>query len=144
SASCGSTSFDTATQTWHTTIPVSGSDEIFLSGVAFPVPPGFSKVSGAVTWQGTMSTDTPSVTMSWKWGAAVDSSFTTDYNAVAPKAAHANTCGLSNSDHAGTPEGSLDVVSLKKYVVGGARGGGGSDFTGSWSGTVNVVPVCQK
>jgi len=28
-------------------------------------------------------------------------------------------------------------------VIGGARGGGGSNWTGSWSGTVNVTPVCQ-
>ena len=52
-----------------------------------------------------MSSDTPGVDVQWKWGAAVYSSFTTDYNMVAPKAAHSNTCGLNNSDHAGTPEG---------------------------------------
>jgi hypothetical protein len=142
-ATCASTSFDTSTQTWRTTVPGSGGDEVFLSGVAFPVPTGFAKVNGNVTWQGTMGTDTPSVTTSWKWGAAVYSSFTTDYNAVAPKAAHQNACAMNNGDHAGTPEGSLNGVSLKKYVVGGARGGGGSNFTGSWSGTANVVPVCQ-
>jgi hypothetical protein len=50
---------------------------------------------------------------------------------------------MNNGDHAGTPEGSLNGVSLQKYVVGGARCGGGSNFTGSWSGTANVVPVCQ-
>jgi hypothetical protein len=144
SATCASTIFDAGMQTWRTTVPLSGSDEIFVSGLAFPVPAGFSKVSGAVTWQGTMSTDTPTLTMNWKWGAAVYSNFTSDYSTVAPKAAHTNTCAINNSDHAGTPEGSVNGLSLKKYVVGGARGGGGSNFTGSWSGTVNVVPVCPK
>jgi len=34
-----------------------------------------------------------------------------------------------NSGHAGTPE------SFKSFVTGGARGGGGSHFTGSYGGT---------
>jgi hypothetical protein len=47
-----------------------------------------------------MSSDTPGVDVQWKWGAAVYNTFTTDYNAVAPKAAHSNTCALNNSDKA--------------------------------------------
>ena len=34
-----------------------------------------------------------------------------------------------NSDHAGTPE------FFEDDVIGGARGGGGSNYTGSYSGT---------
>jgi hypothetical protein len=37
-----------------------------------------------------------------------------------------------NADHAGTPE------SFKKSVTGGAMGGGGSNYTGSYSGTGSV------
>src|SRR5438876_11122063 len=37
-----------------------------------------------------------------------------------------------NSDHAGTPE------NLKTFVTGGARGGGGSNFTGSLSAISGV------
>ena len=37
-----------------------------------------------------------------------------------------------NSDHAGTPE------NFKSFVTGGARGGGGSNFTGSYSATAAV------
>ena len=143
-ASCSSTTFDTSSQTWRTTVPLKSSDEIFLSGLAFPVPSGFSKVNGNVTWQGSMSADQPGIGIQWKWGAAVYSNFTTDYNAVAPKAAHSNTCALNNSDHAGTPEGTLNGMSLQKLVIGGARGGGGSNFTGSWSGTVSVTPACAQ
>ena len=141
-ASCSSTTFDTITQTWRTVVPPSGSDEIFISGLAFPVPSGFSKVNGNVNWQGSMSSDTAGIGVQWKWGAAVYSSFTTDYNMVAPKAADSNTCGLNNSDHAGTPEGFLNGMSLQRLVIGGARGGGGSNFTGSWSGTVSVPFAC--
>jgi hypothetical protein len=138
SVSCASTTFDTLTQTWRTTVPVTGSDEIFISGLAFPVTSGFSKVNGNVKWNGSMSSDKSGVGVQWKWGAAVYSIFSSDYSVVAPKAAHSNTCGLNNLDHAGTPEGSLNGMSLQKLVIGGARGGGGSNFTGSWSGTVSV------
>jgi hypothetical protein len=37
-----------------------------------------------------------------------------------------------NADHAGTPE------NFKSYVIGGATGGGGSNYTGGYSGTVSV------
>jgi len=68
----------------------------------------------------------------WKWGAAVYTYFTTDYNALQVKASHQNACGVNNSDHAGTPEGTDTSTgeSFKGFVIGGARGGGGSNFTG--------------
>jgi len=149
SAVCASTSFDTLTQTWMTTVPLSGSDEIFLSGLAFPVPASFAnvggKVAGPVTWQGTFFTDVP-ITVDWKWGAAVYTTFSTDYNQDSIKPTHSNSCAYANSDHAGTPQG-FDTSSgnpFKSFVIGGARGGGGSNFTGSWSGTQGVTTVCAS
>jgi len=47
-AVCSSTTFNSATNTWTTTVPLAGSDEIFLSGVSFPVPSGFAAVGGHV------------------------------------------------------------------------------------------------
>jgi len=142
SASCTSTTFDTVTNTWMTTVPVSGDDEIFLTGLAWPVPSGGLR-GGAnpVNFTGTYSSETsaPGLSIEMKWGAAAYSNFTTDYNALQIKAGHQTACGPSNGDHAGTPEG-VDNTNTpwKKYVVGGARGGGGSNFTGSWSGTLNI------
>src|ERR1700688_1679959 len=69
-AACASTSFDTASNTWMTTVPLAGSDEIFLAGVAFPVPVGFSRVNGPVTWQGSFTSNTAGISVAWKWGAA--------------------------------------------------------------------------
>ena len=40
SATCSSTTFSTMTNTWTTTVPVKGDDEIFLTGLAWPVPSG--------------------------------------------------------------------------------------------------------
>ena len=147
STTCASTSFDTGTNTWMTTVPLSGSDEIFLTGVAFPVPATFAdangRIQGPVTWQGTFASSAAGVTVGWKWGAAVYKVFTTNYNVLGVKPAHTNTCLYDNSDHAGTPEG-VDPGSgrpFKSFVTGGARGGGGSNWTGSWSGTAGAT-IC--
>jgi hypothetical protein len=76
-------------------------------------------------------------------GAAVYTVLTTNYNVLGVKPAHTNTCLYDNSDHAGTPEG-IDPGSgrpFKSFVTGGARGGGGSNWTGSWSGTAGAT-IC--
>ena len=147
-ATCASTTFDSATNTWNTIVPIAGSDEIFLSGLSFPVPASFANagglVSGAVSWQGTFGSTSNAVSISWKWGAAVYTTFSTDYNALGVKPTHTNACAYSNSDHAGTPEG-VDAQSgnpFKSFVIGGARGGGGSNWTGSWSGTKPIAFSC--
>jgi hypothetical protein len=49
---------------------------------------------------------------------------------VGAKPVDANNLSIyHNSDHAGTPE------NFKNCVTGGARGGGGSNWTGSYSAT---------
>jgi hypothetical protein len=138
SVSCASVSFDTTNHQWIVTVPVSGSDEIFLSGLSFPVPSG--GLPGGiknVTWSGTFSSSTSGISDQWKWGAAIYTSFGADYNSLGVKPTHQNACNLNNGDHAGTPE------NFKSNVVGGATGGGGSNWTGSWSGTQSVKPSCS-
>ena len=148
-AACSVTTFDTASNTWNTIVPIGGSDEIFLTGVAFPVPASFGsvngRVEGPVRWTGAFNSNTAGISATWKWGAAVYTVFSTDYNSLGIKPTHTRTCLYNNSDHAGTPEG-VDPGSGKPYksfVTGGARGGGGSNWTGSWSATVGVS-VCQS
>jgi hypothetical protein len=128
-----------------TTVPLSGDDEIFLTGLAWPVPSGgLAPGANPVNFSGTYSAESnaPGLSIQMQWSAAAYSSFTTDYNALQIKAGHQHGCGQNNGDHAGTPEGvdSTDTP-WKHYLVGGPRGGGGSNFTGSWSGTLNV-PIC--
>ena len=144
---CTSTTFDTMTNSWMATVPISGDDEIFLTGLAWPVPSGgLPGGINPVNWQGTFNTSTPGISLNWKWGAAVYSGFTTNYNALAVKAVtHKTACGMDNGDQAGTPEGvNGNNQPWKQFVVGGSRGGGGSNWTGSWSGTASVKPVCHK
>jgi hypothetical protein len=128
-------------------VPLIHTDEIFLSGVAFPVPASFAlaggRVQGNVTWQGNFSASVTGIQIGWKWSAAVYKGFSTDYNVLGIKPTHTGSCLYNNSDHAGTPEG-IDPssgLSFKSLVTGGARGGGGSDWTGGWSGT-DWVSAC--
>jgi hypothetical protein len=133
------------TNTWTTTVPVKGDDEIFLSGLAVPVPFSGRLGGNNVSWTGEFSPSVPGISIEWKWGAAVYTAFTTDYNALAVKAGHQTACGQNNGDHAGTPEGVNNKNQpWKQFVTGGARGGGGSNWTGSWSGTQAVSPSCPR
>ena len=144
SAGCITTMFDSLTNTFVTTVPLGGSDEIFLDGLSYQVPaPGLPGGINPIVWEGEFSSSVP-LQIAWKWGAAVYSQFSTNYSALGVKPSHTNACAYNNSDHAGTPEGvNSQNMPWKDFVIGGARGGGGSNFTGSWTGTVNVTTVCQ-
>jgi hypothetical protein len=123
---------------WITTVPLSGlAGNVFLDGFALqaPTPDGFPSGIKDLTWQGTFFSVTPGLTVQWQWAAAVYRTFSPDYNALGVKPVDDNKASLyQNSDHAGTPE------NFKAFVTGGATGGGGSNFTGSYSGTGSTVP----
>lgn len=126
---------------WVTTVPLSGlSGKVFLDGVALqaPTPGGFPGGIKNVSWQGTFFSLTPGLNVQWQWAAAVyrAADFSADYNALGVKPVDDNDASAyQNSDHAGTPE------NFKNLVTGGARGGGGSNYTGSYSGTGSSVPM---
>jgi hypothetical protein len=126
---------------WVTTVPLSGlAGNVFLDGVALraPMPDGFPGGIHDVTWQGMFFSVTPGLKIQWQWAAAVyrKADFSDDYNALGVKPVDDNKASLyQNSDHAGTPE------NFRPYVVGGARGGGGSNYTGSYSATGSSVPM---
>ena len=63
------------------------------------------------------------------------SNFSADYNALGVKPVDDKVQNpYLNSDHAGTPE------NFKSFVIGGATGGGGGNFTGGLSATKSVGP----
>ena len=120
---------------WITSLPSSGlSGKYFLTGVAVQVPSGgWPGGIHPVSWTGAFSSS-PSLSVHWQFAAAVYTQFDADYNALGVKPVDDNDASqYRNSDHAGTPE------YFKQYVIGGARGGGGSNYTGSYSGTVSCV-----
>jgi hypothetical protein len=114
-----------------TTVPASGlAGNTFLSAFSYLVPATIPGGVNPVTWSGTITSDTPGVTINWQWAAAVYTSFSSNYTALGVKPVDDNNASIyQNADHAGTPE------SYKQNVTGGARGGGGSNYTGSYSGT---------
>ena len=110
------------------------SGNTFLTGLAFRVPPtGFPGDIKPLTWAAVFSSRSPGVDIHWQWSAAGYTSFSTNYNTLGIKPTDAPGASLYlNSEHAGTPE------AYKSFVVGGAMGGGGSNATGSYSGTADV------
>src|SRR5579859_285884 len=130
SATTASTVFDAVHNQWQTTVPASYSGNVFLAGLSDNLSSSLPGGINPVNWTATFYTDTTGVSLQWQWAAAVYTSFSSNYSALGVKPADA----ITNSDHAGTPE------NYKSYVIGGARGGGGSNWTGSYSGTASVTP----
>ena len=109
-------------------MPVSGADADLLSGLRLSPSGGLPGGVNPINWGGTFSSTTTGVQIQWQWGAAVYTHFDT-YNAIGVKPVHGAADNYPGGDHAGVPENE------RSYVIGGARGGGGSNWTGSWSGT---------
>ena len=130
------TTFDTVHNEWDITVPSSGiSGNVFLSGLAFKVPAnGLPGGINPVTWSGNFIDNVPNTSVNWQWAAAVYTTFSSSYGSLGVKPLDTATGQYNNSDHAGTPE------NYKSFVTGGARGGGGSNYTGSYSGTGTVTP----
>jgi hypothetical protein len=117
-----------------TTVPASFGDNVFLSGLSYQFPSGLPGGIHSVTWSGTVS---GAGQIQWQWAAAVYSQFTTNYNSLGIKPTHStNLDAYQNGDQAGTPE------NFKQFVIGGATGGGGSNWTGSYSGTASASASC--
>ena len=138
SATSATTSFDSSKNAWITNLPSTGlAGNSFLSGMTFPVPAsGLPGGINPVTWSGTFYSDTSGVSINWQWAAAVYTSFGSDYRSLNVKPVDDTSASVyKNSDHAGTPE------AYKTFVTGGARGGGGSNYTGSYSATASVLPL---
>ena len=139
SVTTATTSFDPINNRWVTELPAAnlpGSN--FLTGVEIQVPlGGFPGGINPVTWNanGSFSSSVPGLTAQWQWAAAVYTSFSSNYSQLEVKPVDSNQASqYLNSDHAGTPE------AFKSFAMGGARGGGGSNWTGSYSGT-QACPV---
>jgi hypothetical protein len=115
----------TSSARWTTTInPNFISDENFFVGAAIPVDPAIAG-GGKATIQFTTQTDDADLSFSWQWSAAVYTYWPSDWNQAMIQAYH------GNGRHADTPNN----TQVQKSLIQGPRGGGGSNFTGSWSAT---------
>lgn len=112
---------------WTTTVPVNQGGDIFFDGQAIPVDANMENGGGGNTGS-TLSFTTNSsdsaLQFNWQWGAAVYTSW--------PGNAAADIEPIqANGLQSGAPQN----TSVQKDLIQGPRGGGGSNFTGSWSGT---------
>jgi hypothetical protein len=130
---------NTLANEWMVNTKAGLSGNYFMAGLPFLVPAGgLPGGINPVTWTGTFYTDTSGISVNWQWAAAVYTSFSTNLGSLGVKPIDASSGSqYNNSDHAGTPE------SFKTNVTGGARGGGGSNYTGSYSATASVCPMVQ-
>ncbi|HEV2166688.1 MAG TPA: hypothetical protein VGS23_06935 [Thermoplasmata archaeon] len=118
---------------WETTVPASYTGDVFISGYAYYVASGSVPGGTHVAWSGEFQSSENCLSFNWKWAAAVYSPFAEHYADVGVKPVDSNQLSkYTNSDHAGTPE------NYKADLKAGARGGGGSNFTGSYSGTAGT------
>ncbi len=110
-----STSFDTTTGTWKTSVPEAIKGDVFLAGVPFQAPvdlPG----NTSVTWTGTFASTAYDVDVVWHWSSSVYTSLSTSPSALGVKSVDDSSADVSyrNSDIAGTPE------NFKANAVGGS------------------------
>jgi hypothetical protein len=129
-----STTFDPINNVWITTIPFDLDDNSFLTGLPWIVPAaGLPADVEPVTWCGTFASDAAGIDIGWRWSAAVYSSFSADNTTLGVKPMNSDHDNSSpNHDNAGTPE------NFKSFAIPGARGKGGKNYTGSYSGSAII------
>lgn len=132
------TTFNSATDTWITTVPLADAHQnIFLTGGEWQVPyPGIlhnisgDKVSMSADFSVT-NTAAPAE-LEWKWSAAAYNTFSSDLNSL----------GVLTLDHSGLHAGTPTSYASSCYLDQGGSGGGGCNFTGSYSCTADLcVPA---
>lgn len=119
--------------TWYLNAPQRTEGKNFLNGIGYYTSTGLPGGINRVTWSAKFYSPQPHW-IHWQWAAAVYTTFSNLYGSLGVKPLNDIHYPPYNSDHAGTPE------NYKQYLSGGATGGGGSNWTGSLSGTVNVTP----
>lgn len=120
---------------WITRVPLAATNgNIFISGLTYKLP---ASLSGnlKLSWNGTFTSDTPDVTLSWKWAAASYSDLADSATALGIKPVDSSTLSsYKNADPAGTPE---------KYKTRFLPGhGSATAYTGTY-GAVAVVSACN-
>jgi len=133
-ATAASTSFDAINNVWITTIPWDLDDNIFLTGMPWSVPTaGLPPDVEPVMMCGTFASDVAGVDIGWRWAAAAYSSFSGDNTVLGVKPMNTDHDNPpANRHNAGTPE------NFKSSVIPGARGKGGKNYTGSYSGSAEI------
>jgi hypothetical protein len=135
---------------WLITTPPAFGGNVFIGGAGLKAPSPSGLLGGLlgglglaggfpggiqhVTWTANFTADTPGLTVTWQWGAAVYTNFNTSPAALGVKAVDDwRVDAYANSDRAGTPE------NYKLYLTGGARGNGFGNCTGTYTAAASVA-----
>jgi hypothetical protein len=117
-----------ADDSWTTTVNPTFNDDIFFDGHAIPVDSniengGHGNSGSTLSFSTNSSDSTLQFLFQWQWGAAVYTTW--------PGNAAANIETVDAAQQAGAPLS----PAVEADLIQGPRGGGGSNFTGTWSGT---------
>lgn len=129
------TNYDLGTGTWITRVPPGFStSDIFIAGAIITSSTGFQVGAGkASTLAGYFVSNRPAFKQSWFYGIGVyQPSF--NYSSIGSPG---QVTAVGGGDKAGTP------LPEKANLVAGGSGGGGSNFTGSYSSTDSYT-TCQQ
>ena len=131
-ATTANTTWDATNNRWSTLVPTNGYSSLqtraFIDGLAYLAPASFPAGIQNVTWSAAFSTSTPGLNFSWQWGAAVYTSFSSNYTLL-------NVNPIDGADPAGTPE------SYKNNLIFGAMGPG---YVGLNTAAAGVVPTIAE
>lgn len=134
---------------WVVTTPPAFNGNVFVGGAGLRAPSPGGLVGGLlgglglaggfpggiqnVTWRANFTADTPGLTVTWQWGAAVYTNFSTSPGSLGVKAVDDwRVDHYGNGDRAGTPE------NYKLALTGGARGNGFGNYTGTYTTAATV------
>ena len=122
---------------WETAVPRTYTSYVFMSGLSYLVPSNLPGNISNIKWTADISIDKTGITVSWKWAAAVYTSFAGHAGLNIKPIGGLCKIHIQHSDKAGTPE------NFKAFVVSGAKGTGGTNYTGNYSrtSTVTCTPV---
>jgi len=118
---------------WETVAPRSFSNYVFMNGLSYQVPVNFPGNISNVTWSTNIRINRTSTSVNWRWSAAVYTTFAAHAGINVKPITSSSQNPYPNSDAAGTPE------NFKSSLVAGARGSGGSNYTGSFVGSGGIT-----
>lgn len=132
------TSYDEVNQRWVTSVSIEHfNKKLFITGVPFQIPSGGLPAElDPVTWSMAATTDVVDLDFKWSWGAAVYSNFTTDLQNIGVKPVEDDKFNPYQDNHYKAAAPIFFVDDLKP----GGTGDGGNKYTGSPSGSEDILP----
>ncbi|MEP7375510.1 MAG: Ig-like domain-containing protein [Chitinophagaceae bacterium] len=120
---------------WETVVPRSYTNYVFMGGLSYLVPVSLPGSITNVKWTADISIDRTGRSLTWRWSAATYTSFAAHAGLNIKPINSSTQNPYQNSDNAGTPE------NFKPNVVAGAKGSGGTNYTGTYSSTSTATCV---